>query len=427
MTRQVAINIGVFVVAILIATTAGASGLSPAVPASACTKVASPTGSDSSAGSASAPYKTVGKLVASLHGGETGCLHGGSYSGDVTIATAHITLTSYAGEQATVVGRLWVKKGADGVLVSGLHLDGKNAALLPSPTVNANDVQFVGDDVTNDHTEICFIIGSSSFGRAVGTVIRGNRIHDCGKLPSQNQDHGIYVSDADNTQIIDNVIYRNVDRGIQLYPNAQGTVIRGNIIDSNGEGIIFSGQGGTASSHTVVQHNTITSSKIRHDVESFWPSGNPIGTGNVVSLNCIHGGAEGEIGGQTGFTASSNTIATPGYANAAAGDYRIGKSSPCASVLAASQAPAGLKGEPPTTNVSPPPPTTTTPPPTTTTPPPPPPWTPVVHGRVRITKAGASDLGKLGEVTYISNDGKRVLLLMDSDTVRPALVTDIGP
>ena len=41
--------------------------------------------------------------------------------------------------------------------------------------------------------------------------------------------------------IRDNWIYDNADRGVQLYPDADGTVVTGNVIDGNGEGVIFGG------------------------------------------------------------------------------------------------------------------------------------------------------------------------------------------
>jgi hypothetical protein len=57
-----------------------------------CAKIASKTGSDSSPGTVDQPYKTVGKLVASLASGQTGCLRAGTSVEDVSIATAGITV-----------------------------------------------------------------------------------------------------------------------------------------------------------------------------------------------------------------------------------------------------------------------------------------------------------------------------------------------
>jgi parallel beta-helix repeat protein len=386
----------------------------PAQTAVTCTKVASTSGNDANAGTFDAPYRTAGKLASSLTSGQTGCLRAGVYQQDLTVTNAGITLTSYPGERATLVGRLYIRRGADGVTVTELNLNGKNATLLPSPTVNASDVRFVANRVTNDHTSICFVIGSNTYGRAQRTVIRGNRIHDCGRVPSSNKDHGIYVQAADDTRILDNVIVRNVDRGIQLYPDAQRTLVKGNVIDSNGEGIIFSGSGTTSSNNTVTG-NLITFSQIRHDVESWYPSGTPAGTGNTVTGNCIFGGVQGEIGTQSGFTATNNLLVDPGYRDRAAGDYRISSTSPCASLISASLAPAGPDGEPPVA--------TTTPDPD----PVPEPWAPTVGARVQITKTTSLDFGKTGEIAYLSADRLRAILLLDSVSVKPVLIADVGP
>jgi parallel beta-helix repeat protein len=320
------------------------AGRALAETAPACTFYASPSGSDSARGTIEAPFATIQRLANALAAGQTGCARGGTYAQDVTVghggsAGAPLTITSYPGERATLVGRLYLHEGANYVTFSNMNLNGKNSSGLPSPTVNDTNATFVGNDVTNEHTEICFLVGSS-WGRAKGTVIKRNRIHDCGVLPAANHDHGIYVDDADNTQILENVIYKNADRGIQLYPDAQGTVIEHNIIDANGEGIIFSGASGTASSNSTVQGNLITGALLRYDVESWYPAGNPIGQNNVVQSNCVWGGAQGTI--QTspiGYTAILNLTANPAYANPSAGDYRVGSTSLCAPLLAATNVP----------------------------------------------------------------------------------------
>ena len=48
-------------------------------PAVSCTKVASTTGSDSAAGTAASPYRTVDRLADSLQPGQTGCLRAGTF------------------------------------------------------------------------------------------------------------------------------------------------------------------------------------------------------------------------------------------------------------------------------------------------------------------------------------------------------------
>ena len=332
----------------LIVVPATASAKPMASPQTACDLVASTTGDDAAAGTAQAPLRTVQRLSERLQAGQVGCLRTGTYAEDVSVATPGITLTSSPGERATVKGRFWISQGADRVTVRSLDLNGVNADGLPSPTVNAADATFEDDDVTNDHTNICLMLGSHTWGRALRTTIRHNRIHDCGRLPSNNMEHGIYVAAADDTQILDNVIVDNTDRGIQLYPDAQGTVIRGNVIAGNGEGIIISGADGQAANGSVIENNVVTGSKIRSDVESWYPAANPVGTGNVVRNNCI-GTIDTTAGG---FTATDNTRTAVSFASAATGDYRVAASSACASVLGASTAPAGPQWEAATTGAA---------------------------------------------------------------------------
>jgi parallel beta-helix repeat protein len=316
------------------------AGQGQARATTACSLYAAPGGSDGAPGTLTQPFASVQRLADTLTAGQTGCVRAGAYTQNVTIThagnpSAPITITSYPGERATLTGRLWIHEGADYVTISNMNLNGRNIGNLPSPDINAAHTTFTANDVTDEHTAICFDIGSdTSYGRATETVIQGNRIHDCGELPAANHDHGIYVESSTGARILENVIYDNADRGIQLYPDAQQTTIEHNIIDSNGEGIIFSGDFGTASSENTITNNLITNSTLREDIESWYPVGNPIGQANTVQHNCVWGGVKGTIQTpETGFTATNNTATNPQYANPQAGDYRINSTSPCANLL----------------------------------------------------------------------------------------------
>jgi hypothetical protein len=317
-------------------------------PKRVCARIASPSGHVSANTARRRGHRRgpVQRLVDSLRPGQVGCLHGGTYTDDVTVSRSRIALRSFPGERARIVGRLWFRHAAHDDLVSRLALDGRNRAGLPSPTVNGTRISFVGVDVTNRKTSICFDIGSGRWGRARGTLIARSRIHDCGRLPADNTEHGIYVAVADDTRIVGNLIYRNADRGIQLYPDAQHTLIQRNVIDSNGEGVIFSGAGGHASSNNLVERNVITNSQIRANVESWYPGGNPRGVGNVVRENCIFGGRGGAITTHFGgFTPLANVIADPRFADPATGDYEVDATSPCALILnGAPPVPGGSTG-----------------------------------------------------------------------------------
>ena len=330
----------------LVPLAAVAAALALPTPASAalamgsCTKVASPFGSDGLPGTPLLPYRTAQKLASSLRAGDVGCLRAGTYVENVELTrsgtpSARITFQSQPGQRARIVGELAIRAGANYTTVANLNLNGRNPGKWPSPAVSADHVVFEGNDVTNDHTGICFLLGTATPARF--TLIRNNRIHDCGELPATNRHEGIYVQNSDQVQILDNVIYDNADMGIQLYPNAQRTLIKGNVIDGNGEGVLFSGGHGFVSNNNLVENNLITNSRIRDNVESYYSPGAPVGEGNLVRNNCIHGGAnddgDGGIGRRVGFTTSGNLIADPRYVNRGAKDFRLAAGSPCAALF----------------------------------------------------------------------------------------------
>jgi hypothetical protein len=170
-------------------------------------------------------------------------------------------------------------------------------------------------------------------------LITHSRIHDCGQLPPTNYNHGLYIGGATDTTVEWNLIYANADRGIQLYPDAQYTTIDHNIIDDNGEGIMVSGEGGHASSHTNIYDNVVSGAVARHDVESYWPAGNPVGVDNVAHDNCLWGGREGTLSnGEGGLRATSNITVNPQYAAARSHNYEMSANSPCLALVGDVQA-----------------------------------------------------------------------------------------
>ena len=331
--------------------------LAPAGPATAsaattCNLVAATDGSDSNPGTAAQPLRSPGRLAAALAPGQTGCLREGTYSwsGDLSIRTASITLTSFGEEQAVMQGRVRIEATATGAVLEGLVLDGRNPGNELSPLIYASQVVLRDNEITNHHTGICIHL-DRYYDNPVPTnvVIEGNRIHDCGALPANNFDHGIYVGKAEGTVIRDNWIYDNANRGIQLYSQAQHTQITGNVIDGNGQGVIFGGEQSNPSSNNVVEGNVISNSKLRDNVESSW-GGSP-GTGNVVRGNCIGGGTYDEGDGgilsapNRGFAENGNTIAEPEFVNRSAGDLSLVPGSVCDQVLNGGVAPPPEPGE----------------------------------------------------------------------------------
>jgi parallel beta-helix repeat protein len=264
----------------------------------------------------------VMRMLKRLDPGQTGCLRKGTYRGPikVTVHGTHarrIKLRSYPGETARLLGRLWLTRKSSYLVIRGLHLDGRNREHLPSPTVNGRHLDFVDNDVTNEHTGICFDLGHPRYGTTHDVTIRDNRVHGCGRLPPTNHDHGIYVGEARDTRIVGNRIYDNADVGVHMYPDAQRTYVARNVIDSNGEGVLFGGTAEVAPRDNLVEYNVITNSRTRYNVESHFEPSGPIGENNVVRKNCIEGGARddgsGGIAGQFGFEATDN-VTVPGPA-----------------------------------------------------------------------------------------------------------------
>ncbi len=305
--------------ALLISSLTGrASGADPA-----CDRVAAPAGVDTALGTVLQPFRTVGRLAGALQPGETGCLRGASYRGDVNITrggtpAAPVRLQSFPGERAEIAGRLVVS--APSVEIAHLKLTGGNAVGASGPVIAASDVLIEDNEITNGHTADCLMIGSP--GRKVtGVIVRENDIHDCGRLPSTNRDNGISVAYASGTRIAANRIYDNADRGVQLFPDADGTRVASNVIDGNGEGVMIAGDESATSDDNLVERNLVTNSALRDNVESSWAG--DTGTDNVVRANCFSGGARDDGDGgiadlRTGFVLDANLVDDPLYADRAA-------------------------------------------------------------------------------------------------------------
>lgn len=318
--------------------TTTASGPAPdpivATAAPSCDKFAAPNGSDGAAGTAASPYRTAQKLQDSLRPGQVGCLRpGATFTGRLRANTsgrvgAPITMTSGPGTgRATILGEIYIPPNATDIVYQNLIINGRDSFRV-NPSVNGDRITFYNNEVTDEHNGVCFHLGHPSDGVAENIVIDSNRIHGCGRLPATGFDHGIYLNQTRGVRITNNYIYDNADYGVHLYPNAQGTYVANNVIDGNGRGVTFSGEGSTASNNNVVVNNIISNSKNTTNIESYW--GGPVGTGNRAEDNCLWNGAKGNIGQQRGFTLSNNKVANPDFVNRAAKNFALNPGSPCA-------------------------------------------------------------------------------------------------
>jgi hypothetical protein len=283
------------------------------IAASSCTAFASPSGSDATGdGTLANPYASVGKLDASLSPGQTGCLETGTYGSTSTefyltnsgTAGGQITITSYRGEQAKVIG--FVDLMASYTTLSGLEIDGSNTFYTFSDNFNpcnrtgavSQALEINGnDDIFEDNNYYQSVPALRGTGIGVGfngtprdPIIRYNRVHDVGSCMAY--DHLIYLDSGNGAQIYDNWIYNDPHGfGVQVYPHASGAHIFDNVIDRAGSGITIGGT--SATSNNIIDHNVITNATGLPDaglskgvgISSYWP-GTP-GTGNVFSDNHV--------------------------------------------------------------------------------------------------------------------------------------------
>lgn len=292
----------------------------------------------------------VHMLLGRLAPGEVGCLRGGDYDGNVVVRTARVELRATLGERPVLRGSVWIR--ADGVTLSGLTIDGSRGPRFrpewadaqdypadftetrPALIVNGAGARIELGEISNT-LGICVLLGDAGgdFGIAREPVLEANRIHDCGRLgpggEHTNHDHAVYVEAARSARILDNLVYRSRDRGIQLFPDAQGTLVERNVLDGNGEAVVFGGSDEIASSGNVVRRNVVSGSTLANDegqrygVDSSW--GGRVGEGNVFEDNCVwQDDAKWSV--QTppiGFTVDGNRFEDPRYRDREAGDFRV--------------------------------------------------------------------------------------------------------
>ena len=324
---------------------AAVGGPDNAQGASSCSKYASPTGSDASAGTATAPFATTQKLVGALSAGQTGCLLGGAYSGNITFsasgaAGSPITLTTAPGfTRATIRGVVSVSATASYITLDNLRVDATNASQLVAIQLFGDYGRLTNSDVygANQTGRIGVQVGYSKVVR--GVEIDSNRIHNFGSA-GRIYDQGIYIDLADGTLVHDNYIYDNAGGyGIQFWTSSQRAHIYNNTIDGNGAGsIIIAGQivGSTSpSSYNEIDHNILSNAVSGKNTVVFWGNYSS-STANAGRANTVHDNVywQGSLdpgsayGANAGVAYSNNRNVDPQYLDRASKNFTLQAGSP---------------------------------------------------------------------------------------------------
>jgi hypothetical protein len=280
----------------------GGGGSPPPLPASSvCTKVLDAGGD-------------VQSFVNSLAPGDVGCLHGGTYTGGTMVtwtasgtSTAPVTVTSYPGEQAEIVGTTFYLEGSyqvmrDLTVRDVTYTDGDGIAV----SGNGNRVEH--NVVTNIYRDGILLHTDAS-----NAVIAGNDVSEVGQAGS-NQDHGIYVQ-GDGHLVINNVFSQiRGGYGIHVYPSSSNiTIAQNTVVNSQTRsGILIDTTGG----NIIVVNNIVT------DNVEYGISNNQCGLGGCL--------VDHNLAWNNGFGATSgpatNTIqADPLYIDSA---YHVASNSP---------------------------------------------------------------------------------------------------
>lgn len=201
----------------------------------------SPVGSDSSAGSLTAPWKTLQKAANAVVAGDQVVVRAGNYTGfnltaDGT-AAARITFAADPGVFITAPNPAGPQAGRDGINVEG-------ADYVTIEGFNVNGMSRAGIRVVTNTNAV--IRNNSCDGNGVWGIFTGfaQNVTIEGNVTSRSvAEHGIYVSNsADNPVVRNNISFGNSRCGIHMNSDASaggdgvitGALIEGNTIYDNG-------------------------------------------------------------------------------------------------------------------------------------------------------------------------------------------------
>jgi hypothetical protein len=346
-------------------------------PDAGCDVVASLQGDDSNPGTAEAPVRTVRHTFELLAPGQTGCLTAGQTFHELVnvnpsgTAEQPLSLRSTAGGRAAFTGQIRVN--GSHIRISGLNFLGLGDVAAFAPKTYHLGVD--GDDVVLSDLEItspkgiCVDVGGiDAYGgvpgpRADGFVLERSRVHGCGlenDLTGQDSGiHGIYLKNTLGARLSDLFVHDNINRGIQLWPNAEGTLIERVVLEGNGSNLNLGSYApqNFYSRDTTVRRSVIANSRLRSCDGCDVPPGDtanvlgnfPAGTtdyGNRVVDDCVYQSDPTRNFDGYGFTQSGNRFAMPAYVDRAAGDLRAAPGSGCEGYGPTAEVPAPVAGAP---------------------------------------------------------------------------------
>lgn len=272
----------------------------------------SPSGSDSNAGTLSAPWKTAQKAFDTATAGQTVYFRGGTYPQYIAPSAGFnqvennsgspgnpIVFTNYPGEGALLQGSTRVNgsyvtfrgtpsnsPNCSATNPCGLIFEGSSSYVLPAVSVCCA-VNYNPNFVLFDHVEIREgTYHAGLYEEGCNNAIIGSYVHDNG-LQDRNEDNGIYWSVtpagcSNGGLIANNLVEHNYSKGIQLYDGGSST---------------------SPANVTVTENTSVNNGNLGAVV---WGDHNVFANNILYNNNNLSGGAG--AGAQAGLYTGANTL-----------------------------------------------------------------------------------------------------------------------
>jgi hypothetical protein len=331
----------------------GVIALGPAGPASqaaSSTLYVAVNGSDSNSGTASLPFRTIGRAAQAAGPGTTVNVAPGTYTSPITTSVsgtssarvAFVSTTRGAARiQTSGAWRAWLNYGSyvdiQGFDISapdahgGIQNEGSYVRILANEVHNV--ASHINDNGCDSNGGSGIVSGNYSAGY---NEVNGNLVHDIGNYENPAVPtscwtiHGIYDSEKAD-KILNNIVYKTEAFGLHLWHASTDTTVSGNISFNNGVGGLQVGDGdspgGTTADNYVISNNIIMDNPV------FGVRGaGSMGSNNKYMNNIIF--RNGSTFTQISSGISGTRSVDPQFVNyqlngfAAGGDYHLKSSSP---------------------------------------------------------------------------------------------------
>jgi hypothetical protein len=290
------------------------------------------SGSNSSRGTFSAPWRTVQKALNTLKPGETALVRGGTYREDLVMtrsgrASKPITLAANPGARVvlhptSVQGDVYPVEvySAAYFRLHGFVIEGSLGTSSANVYVSgaSHHIEISGNEIRRGQDSGVFTEATTSY-----VFLLGNRVHDNGwrHLPGEHQSHGFYIEGAHDL-IANNVIYDHpYGFGLQIWPVNHDTAIVNNTIAASGLSSVVIGTGSAGDISDIIVRNNIL-------YGGNWGIGlyNGCPLNSHADHNLIYGYREAPIMGgcEQGLdTSDGNILADPRFADYAKRDFHL--------------------------------------------------------------------------------------------------------